>query len=125
MVALARIDGDKRVRGAAKLAIANAVMALGIAPMAAWFALLAASFDHLRTGDFGLPELMFAGVAGMTAYLFTLAVAGTGAIWAAVLLRREPAGARGTAKSLVAVTAAILVLPWVAVLFLVVARMVG
>jgi sorbitol-specific phosphotransferase system component IIC len=125
MVALARTLSDERVKGAAKLAIANAVMTLGMAPMVAWFALLAASLDQLRTGDLGLPELMFAGVAGMTAYLFTLLVAGTGAIWAAVLLRRESAGARRTAKALVALASAILLLPWMGVLFLVVARMFG
>jgi hypothetical protein len=64
------------VKGSTKLAVASSLMGLGMTPMLLWLAMLVAAIDHLRTGEFGLPELMFAGVAGMSAYLATLVVAG-------------------------------------------------
>lgn len=110
----------------ARVGVANAFMALGMLPLAIWIAMLVNSLDLLRSGEFGLPELMFAGVAGMGAYLFTLVVSGAAATWAAVLLRRGPSPrARRFAKALIAVTAAVLLVPWALVLVLVVARMVG
>lgn len=121
MVALA---GNAQVKSTTKLGIASAVMGLGMAPMMLWLAMLVSAFDHLRTGDFGLSELMFAGVAGMTAYLVTLVVAGAGAIWAAGQLRGASGAGRGIAKLLIAITAAILLVPWAVVLVLVAARMV-
>ena len=109
-----------------RIAIANVVMAIGILPLAAWVAMLVNALEMLRTGEFGLPELMFAGVAGMVAYLFTLIVSGIGAIWAAALLRGAASVlARRVAKTLIAVTAAVLLAPWIVVLVLVVARMAG
>ena len=110
----------------ARISIANVVMAIGMLPLALWIAMLVSSLDLLRNGEFGLPELMFAGVAGMGAYLFTLAVSGASATWAAVLLRRAPSiPARRFAKALIAITGAVLLLPWIVVLVLVVARMAG
>jgi len=110
----------------ARISVANACMAIGMLPLALWVAMLVNSLDLLREGEFGLPELMFAGVAGMGAYLFTLVVSGAAATWAAVLLRRGPSAvARRFAKALIAVTAAVLLVPWAIVLVLVVARMVG
>jgi hypothetical protein len=120
MVALARSAG---VKSSTKLTVASSLMAVGMLPMLLWLAMLVAAIDHLRTGEFGLPELMFAGVAGMTAYLVTLVVAGAGAIWAAVQLRGASRGGRLVAKSLIAITAVILLMPWALVLTLVVARM--
>lgn len=109
-----------------RISVANVFMAIGMLPLALWVAMLVNSLDLLRNGEFGLPELMFAGVAGMGAYLFTLVVSGAAATWAAVLLRRAPsAPARRFAKTLIAATAAVLLVPWVLVLVLVVARMVG
>jgi len=114
------------VSPSARVGVANAFMALGMLPLAIWIAMLVNSLDLLRSGEFGLPELMFAGVAGMGAYLFTLVVSGAAATWAAVLLRRGPSPrARRFAKALIAVTAAVLLVPWALVLVLVVARMVG
>jgi hypothetical protein len=110
----------------ARISFANVLMAIGMLPLALWIAMLVSSLDLLRNGEFGLPELMFAGVAGMGAYLFTLVVSGASATWAALLLRRGPSiRARRFAKSLIAVTAAVLLVPWAVVLVLVVARMVG
>ena len=111
------------MKGSTKLAVASSLMGLGMTPMLLWLAMLVAAIDHLRTGEFGLPELMFAGVAGMSAYLATLVVAGAGAIWAALQLRGATAVARRVAKSLIAITAVILLMPWAVVLALVVARM--
>ena len=108
----------------ARITVANVVMAIGMLPLALWIAMLVNSLDLLREGEFGLPELMFAGVAGMGAYLFTLVVSGAAATWAAVLLRRGPSlAARRIAKTLIAATAAVLLVPWAVVLVLVVARM--
>jgi hypothetical protein len=110
----------------ARISFANVIMAIGMLPLALWIAMLASSLDLLRSGEFGLPELMFAGVAGMGAYLFTLVISGASATWAALLLRRGPSvSARRLAKALIAVTAAVLLLPWAVVLLLVIARMVG
>ena len=107
-----------------RIAVANVLMAIGMLPLALWIAMLVNSLDLLRNGEFGLPELMFTGVAGMGAYLFTLVVSGAAATWAALLLRRGPSvPARRFAKSLIAATAAVLLLPWAVVLTLVVARM--
>jgi hypothetical protein len=114
------------VTATARISFANVLMAIGMLPLALWIAMLVSSLDLLRNGEFGLPELMFAGVAGMGAYLFTLVVSGASATWAALLLRRGPSiRARRIAKSLIAVTAAVLLVPWAVVLVLVVARMVG
>jgi hypothetical protein len=114
------------VTATARISFANVLMAIGMLPLALWIAMLVSSLDLLRNGEFGLPELMFAGVAGMGAYLFTLVVSGASATWAALLLRRGPSiRARRVAKSLIAVTAAVLLVPWAVVLVLVVARMVG
>ena len=108
----------------ARITVANVVVAIGMVPLALWIAMLVNSLDLLREGEFGLPELMFAGVAGMGAYLFTLVVSGAAATWAALLLRRGPSpAARRIAKTLIAVTAAVLLVPWAVVLVLVVARM--
>jgi hypothetical protein len=110
----------------ARISIANVLMSIGMLPLALWIAMLVSSLDLLRNGEFGLPELMFAGVAGMGAYLFTLVLSGASATWAAVLLRRGPSiRARRVAKTLIAITGAVLLLPWGVVLVLVVARMVG
>lgn len=112
--------------GTTRVTLANVIMAAGMVPLGLWIAMLVNSLDLLREGEFGLPELMFAGVAGMGAYLFTLVVSGAAATWAAVLLRRGPsAAARRFAKALIALTAAVLLVPWAVVLVLVVARMVG
>ncbi|HET9471962.1 MAG TPA: hypothetical protein VFO24_12725 [Usitatibacter sp.] len=109
-----------------RISVANGLMVAGMLPLATWVAMLVNSLDLLRNGEFGLPELMFAGVAGMGAYLFTLVVSGAAATWAALLLRRGPSvPARRFAKTLIAATAAVLLVPWVVVLVLVVARMVG
>jgi hypothetical protein len=114
------------VTATARICVANALMAIGMLPLALWVAMLLSSLDALRNGEFGLPELMFAGVAGMGAYLFTLVVSGASATWAAVLLRRAPSPpARRFAKSMIAATAAVLLVPWAVVLWLVVARMIG
>jgi hypothetical protein len=110
----------------ARIGVANAFMAIGMLPLALWIGMLVNSLDLLRNGELGLPELMFAGVAGMGAYLFTLVVSGAAATWAALLLRRGPSRpARRFAKSLIAATAAVLLVPWAVVLVLVVARMMG
>jgi hypothetical protein len=105
-----------------KIAAANAVMAIGVLPMLGWLALLVRSVFRLRSGEFDLSDLMFVGVAGMGAYLFTLVVAGIGAIWAAGLVRGAEARARRVARVLVSVTAAVLQLPWGGVLALIGSR---
>ena len=110
------------MKSSTKLAVANGLMVAGMAPMMLWLAMLVDALDHLRTGESGLPELMFAGVAGMGAYLFALVVSGAGAIWAGGLLRGASDLARRVAKILIAVTAGILIMPWGGVLALVVAR---
>jgi hypothetical protein len=112
------------VKSSTKIAVANALMGVGILPMLLWFAMLVNAIDHLRSGEFGLPDLMFTGVAGMGAYLFTLVVAGAGAIWAGGIMGSAGERARRVAKWLVAVTAAVLILPWGGVLVLVVSRII-
>ena len=102
--------------------MANAVMALGVLPMIAWFAVLVRSVFRLRAGQFDLSDLMFVGVAGMGAYLFTLVVAGAGAIWATGLVDKASDAARRLTRVLVSVTAAVLLLPWGGVLALVMSR---
>lgn len=110
------------MKSAARIALANGLMGAGLAPMVLWLAMLANSMSYLRRGEFGLPDLMFAGVAGMGAYLFALLVAGAGAIWAATQVRAAATGARRIAKALILLTAAFLLLPWLAVGTLVAAR---
>ena len=112
------------VKSSTKIAVANALMGVGILPMLLWFAMLVNAIDHLRTGEFGLPDLMFTGVAGMGAYLFTLVVAGAGAIWAGGIMGSAGERARRVAKWLVAATAGVLILPWGGVLVLVVSRII-
>ena len=102
--------------------VANVVMGVGLLPSLAWLVMLPLAVGHVRSGDFGLPDLMFAGVAGMGAYLFTFVVSGAGSVWAALLARTAPAGVRRAAKVLISITAAVLLLPWLAVLVLVAAR---
>ena len=105
-----------------RIATANVVMVLGVLPMLAWLAVLVRSVFRLREGAFDLSDLMFVGVLGMGAYLFTLVVAGAGAIWATGMVREASAAARRVARIMVSVTAAVLVLPWGGVLALVVSR---
>lgn len=107
---------------ARRIAAANALMVLGVLPMLGWFVLLVRSVFRLRTGEFDLSDLMFVGVAGMGAYLFTLVVAGIGAIWTTALVRDAGARARLAARILVSLTAAVLLLPWGGVLALVASR---
>ncbi len=105
-----------------RIAAANAVMALGILPMLAWFVMLVRSVFRVQSGEFDLSDLMFVGVLGMGAYLLTLVVAGAGAIWAAGLVREASDRARRVARFLVSLTAGVLILPWGGVLALVVMR---
>ncbi len=105
------------------IAAANTVMALGVLPLLAWLGMLVRSVFRVESGRFGLSDLMFVGVAGVCAYLVTFVVAGAGAIWAAVLVRRGSTGrALRLARVLVSVTAAMLLIPWAIVLALVVLR---
>jgi hypothetical protein len=106
----------------ARVLAANVVIVVGLLPTLAWLVMLPLALGTLRSGDFGLPDLMFAGVAGMGAYLFTFLISGAGAVWAAILARTAPRGARRAAKVLISITAAVLLLPWLAVLVLVAAR---
>lgn len=110
------------MKNGTRMAAANAVMAFGVLPMFVWFGVLVRSVFRLRSGEFDLSDLMLVGVAGMGAYLFTLVVAGAGAIWAANLVRGATDRARRVAKVLVSVTAAVLLLPWGGVIALVASR---
>jgi hypothetical protein len=105
-----------------RIAAANTVMGLGVLPMLVWFGVLVRSVFRLRAGQFDLSDLMFVGVAGMGAYLFTLVVAGAGAIWAGGLVQGASDGARRIARFLVGLTAAVLLLPWGGVLALILSR---
>ena len=105
-----------------RIAVANAVMAVGVVPMLAWLAVLVRSVFRVERGEFDLSDLMFVGVAGMGAYLVTLVIAGAGAIWAAALVDDASDTARRIARFLVSLTAAVLILPWGGVLALVVLR---
>ena len=106
----------------AKIGTANAIMVVGVLPMLAWLVILVRSVFRLREGSFDLSDLMFVGVLGMGAYLFTLLVAGAGAIWATGLVPRASERGRRVARLMVSVTAAVLILPWGGVLALVVSR---
>lgn len=106
----------------AKIGTANAIMAAGVLPMLAWLAILVRSVFRFREGAFDLSDLMFVGVLGMGAYLFTLVVAGAGAVWATGLVRDASERGRRVARLMVSVTAAVLILPWGGVLALVVSR---
>lgn len=105
-----------------KIGTANALMALGVLPMLAWFGILVRSVFRLRDGSFDLSDLMFVGVLGMGAYLFTLVVSGAAAVWATGLVSRASERGRRVARIMVSVTAAVLVLPWGGVLALVASR---
>jgi hypothetical protein len=110
------------VSNGSKIGTANAIMALGVLPLLAWFAILIRSVFRLREGAFDLSDLMFVGVVGMGSYLFTLVVAGAAAIWATGLVDKASERGRRIARLMVSVTAAVLVLPWGGVLALVVSR---
>jgi hypothetical protein len=110
------------VRNGAKIGTANALMALGVLPMLAWFAILVRSVFRLGEGAFDLTDLMFVGVLGMGSYLFTLVVAGAAAIWATGLVSAASERGRRVARVMVSITAAVLVLPWGGVLALIASR---
>ncbi|HSN21707.1 MAG TPA: hypothetical protein VLS49_13580 [Usitatibacter sp.] len=110
------------MKNGTRIAAANAIMALGVLPMLAWFAMLVRSVFRLREGRFDLSDLMFVGVLGMGAYLFTLVVAGAAAIWATGLVSGASDRARRLARFLVSFTAAVLLVPWGGVIALVLSR---
>jgi hypothetical protein len=110
---------------ATKLRIASALMGVGIVPMMLWFAMLVNAIRALRVGEFDLSDVMYTGVVGMLAYLATLVIAGAGALWGLALRRGASEPARRIARNLTWVTAAVLLLPWIAVLGLMIARVMG
>jgi hypothetical protein len=113
------------VNAVTKLKVASALMGVGVVPMMLWFAMLANAVRELRLGEFDLSDVMFTGVAGMLAYLSTLVIAGAGALWAIGLRRAAPERPRRVARNLMWLTAGVLLVPWLAVLGLLGARMLG
>ena len=105
-----------------KLRIASALMGVGVVPMMLWFAMLVNALRALRVGEFDLSDVMFTGVAGMLAYLATLVIGGAGALWSLGLRRDAPDAQRRLARNLAWLVAAVLAVPWLAVLGLVAMR---
>jgi len=110
---------------AAKLKVASALMGVGVVPMVLWFAMLLNAVRELRLGEFDLSDVMFTGVVGLLAYLATLVIGGAGALWSLGLRRGAPDAPRRIARNLAWLVAAVLALPWLAVLGLMATRMVG
>lgn len=114
-----------RVTAATKLKVASALMGVGVVPMMLWLAMLVNAIRALRLGEFDLSDVMFTGVVGLLAYLSTMVIAGAGALWAVGLRRSAPEPARRVARNLTWLTAGVLLVPWLAVLGLMGARMLG
>jgi len=108
-----------------RLKVASALMGVGVVPMMLWFAMLVNAVRELRAGEFDLSDVMFAGVAGMLAYLATLVIGGAGALWSLGLRRDAPERARRVARNLAWLVAAVLAVPWIAILGLVAMRALG
>lgn len=107
---------------ATKLRVASALMGVGVVPMMLWFAMLVNAVRELRAGEFDLSDVMFTGVAGLLAYLSTLVIGGAGALWSLGLRRDAPDTTRRVGRNLTWLVAAVLAVPWIAVLGLVVMR---
>jgi hypothetical protein len=110
---------------ATKLKVASTLMGLGVVPMMLWFAMLLNALRELRVGEFDLSDVMFTGVVGMLAYLTTLVIGGAGALWSLTLRRDAPDGPRRVARNLAWLVAAVLAVPWLAVLGLMAMRTTG
>ena len=101
---------------------ANALMGIGMIPIAAWAVFLANAYIFASAGNAGLTDFVLVLVFGVAAYLATLVVAGIGALWAAHILRRMASPGPQLTTVLLITTGIALVLPWIGLLGMVAVR---
>ena len=116
---------DGAMRGfpiSGKIVAANVLMAIGLIPLALWFLFLASAAYYMGRGNLGLSDLMLMGAFGLFAYIAALLVAGGGAWWASLAMKRQPDVRHTFTRALVRTTGVSLLVPWLMYLAMVVSR---
>jgi hypothetical protein len=87
----------------------NLVITIGLVPVALWgvAAATSAKYGH------GMTDLFLAGLFGVAAYVFALAISGAGFLWAERRAKKWQIRPPGTTRVLASILALVLLAPWV------------